>query len=153
MNITGIRRQADFSKLFSARGCRSLPDLPALELSKYRLAASKEDLVSAKDLFGLGHYKAANNRAYYAIFHAMRAVLAIESVDFKKHSAVIAFFRQNYIKTGALDILLSDIITNISLIRNESDYSDFFIATKSESESIVADTEKFVKAIDAYLNY
>lgn len=137
--------------MFSARGFRSVPDQSAIELSKYRMESAKEDLSSAQDLLKLGHFKVANNRAYYAIFHAMRAVLALEGVDFKKHSAVIAYFRQNYIKTGAFDTSLSEIINNASLIRNESDYSDFYIATKEEAESIVSDVEEFMKAIEAYL--
>jgi len=45
-------------------------------------------------------YASANNRAYYSIFHAMRAVLALEQKDFKKHSAVIAQFTQSYLKTN-----------------------------------------------------
>lgn len=46
----------------------------------------------------MGELKTANNRAYYSIFHAMRAILALDEVDFKKHSGVIAYFRENYIK-------------------------------------------------------
>jgi len=34
-------------------------------------------------------YASANNRAYYAIIHAMRAVLTLDGEDFKKHFAVI----------------------------------------------------------------
>jgi len=35
-------------------------------------------------------YRSAANRAYYAIFHAMRAVLALDGVDMKHHSGIIA---------------------------------------------------------------
>ncbi len=33
-------------------------------------------------------YKAANNRAYYSIFHSIRAILALEPIDFKRHKDV-----------------------------------------------------------------
>ncbi|MCI8916070.1 MAG: HEPN domain-containing protein [Oscillospiraceae bacterium] len=42
-------------------------------------------------------YASANNRAYYAIFHAMGAVLALDEEDYKKHSAVIARFPLDHI--------------------------------------------------------
>ena len=60
-----------------------------VELAKHRIMNSNEDYLSAIDLVKGGHYKVANNRAYYSIFHAITAVLALEGIDFKKHSAVI----------------------------------------------------------------
>ena len=42
------------------------------------------------------------HRSYYAIFHAMRAVLALDGIDMKRHSGVMSEFRRLYIKTGIL---------------------------------------------------
>lgn len=53
-------------------------------LVKYRLEQSKENLEEAEALFNINKFKGANNRAYYAIFHAIKAVLALEQTDFKK---------------------------------------------------------------------
>ncbi len=66
-------------------------------LSKYRLEQAKENLEEAEALFAINKFKGANNRAYYAIFHAIKAILALEQVDFKKHSSVIAYFNKEYI--------------------------------------------------------
>lgn len=46
------------------------------ELAQYRVETAKDDLRTAKILLDAGEYKAANNRAYYAIFHAINAVHA-----------------------------------------------------------------------------
>ena len=46
------------------------------ELSRYSVETAKADLRPAKILLDAGEYKAANNRAYYAIFHAINAVHA-----------------------------------------------------------------------------
>lgn len=51
-----------------------------LELAKYRLQVAREDLETAIDNEKSQHLRAANNRAYYAIYHAVTAVLAIEGV-------------------------------------------------------------------------
>ena len=59
-------------------------------LSKYRLEKSKETYTTALENLSNDRYLDANNRAYYAIFHAMRAIIALDGVDFKKHSAVTA---------------------------------------------------------------
>ena len=52
-------------------------------LAKYRLEQAKENLEEAIALFDINKYKGANNRAYYSIFHAIKAILALEQVDFK----------------------------------------------------------------------
>ena len=48
------------------------------DLVLYRLETSRNDLKSAKVLLAIEDYKGANNRAYYAIFHAINAVQAEE---------------------------------------------------------------------------
>lgn len=54
-------------------------------LSFYRLEKAKEDLKAAKVNCENGLYKASINRSYYAIFHAIRAVNAINKFDSKRH--------------------------------------------------------------------
>ena len=66
-------------------------------LSKYRLEQSKKNLEEAEALFNINKFKGASNRAYYSIFHAIKAILALEQTDFKKHSSVIAYFNKEYI--------------------------------------------------------
>ena len=72
----------------------------AIEISKVHFDHAKECLRDAKLLLAGESYRSAANRAYYAIFHAMRAVLALDSVDMKHHSGIISEFRKRYIKTG-----------------------------------------------------
>ncbi len=69
------------------------------QLSKHRLDQAKEELEASKMLYKEKYYKSANNRAYYSIFHSMKAVLALEPIDFKKHKDVIGYFNKNYIHT------------------------------------------------------
>ena len=53
-------------------------------LAKFRLSKAKETLNTAELILKNGKdYTSANNRAYYAIFYAIRAVLALEQKDFK----------------------------------------------------------------------
>lgn len=71
----------------------------SIEFAKYRLEKAKEALISAKLLYDNNDLIGTNNRAYYSIFYAIRAVLALERVDFKKHKDVISYFNKNYVKT------------------------------------------------------
>ncbi len=79
-----------------------MPEITKDALSRYRLRRAEEMLASAQRELAAGDFASANNRAYYAIFHMMRAVLALDGEDYKKHSAVIARFTLNYLKTEIL---------------------------------------------------
>lgn len=72
-------------------------------LAKYRLETAEEKLESAKILLDAKKYKDSIGRSYYAIFSAVRAVLANDKVDFSKHAGVIAYFQKEYIKTEIFD--------------------------------------------------
>ena len=56
------------------------------DLVLYRIETAKEDLKSAKILRDADSYKGANNRAYYAIFHAINAVHGLHGVACRKIS-------------------------------------------------------------------
>ena len=122
-----------------------------IELSKRRLEIAHERLTTAKAMLELGDYKASANRLYYAIFSAMRAVLALDGFDSKKHSGIIARFRQSYIKTGILDTEMSKIIDDLEVIREDSDYDDFYIILKEDVEIQAKRAEYFVTEVESYL--
>ena len=95
-------------------------DAARIDLSKYRLERAEEMLKTARRDLDAGDYASANNRAYYCVFHAMRATLALTGEDYKKHSGVISRFSEQYLKTRLLPPELSRIISMASIIRNRS---------------------------------
>ena len=123
----------------------------ARELSKYRFETSLEALSDAKIMYENERYKNTLNRAYYAIFHAIRAVNALSGFDSSKHSGVIAYFNQNYVRDGVFSKELSKIIKMASENREKADYLDFFIASKEEAERQILRAEEFVDVIKMYL--
>lgn len=122
------------------------------ELSRYRFETAREALADAQLMYENGRYKNALNRAYYAIFHAIRAVNALEGFDSGKHSGVIAFFNQNYVKSEILPKELSKLIRLASENREKADYLDFFIASREEAEKQIQRAEAFLKHIETYLH-
>ena len=75
----------------------------------------------------------------------------MEGLDFKKHSGLIAHFRKEYIKTGKLDVALSDIITDVFQIRTESDYDDYYGVSKNEVEEQIKNADYFMQQTKKYL--
>ena len=54
------------------------------ELSDYRLNQAEESLEVAKNRCDKKFYKNSINRSYYSVFYSIKAVLSLDSVDFKR---------------------------------------------------------------------
>lgn len=65
-----------------------------VEVIRYWWDKAQESLEAARREFAAGAYSFAINRAYYALFYAVSALLLEEGRQFKKHSGVRAAFIQ-----------------------------------------------------------
>lgn len=128
-----------------------MPEYTNHTLSQYRLSKAEECLSAAQNLLEDGHYTASANRSYYAIFHAIRSLLALDNMDFKKHSGAISFFQRQYVKTGIFSKEFSDIVRDAFDIRQSCDYEDFFVISKEDVTTQLKNARQFVDGIKAYL--
>ncbi|MSS70094.1 MAG: HEPN domain-containing protein [Candidatus Latescibacteria bacterium] len=111
------------------------------------LNAARREL--AADAFGF-----AINRAYYALFYAVSALLIEESRRFKKHSGVRAAFNREIIKTGRLGRKHGDLYNQLFRDRQEGDYVEFaefdaeYVREKIEAcEAFLADIRSLIKSL------
>lgn len=123
-----------------------------ISLAKHRLATAEEKIKASRLLLTGGLYKDSIGRSYYAIFSAVRAVLALDSKDFSKHAGVIACFQKDYVKKGVFDKQYSKIIMEAFQIRNKSDYDDYFIVSKTDAEEQLVKAELFFKEMSRFID-
>ena len=121
------------------------------DLALHRIDVAKEDLETAESNYSENHLRAANNRAYYAIYHAITAVLAIESVAFKKHKDTIAHFNKSYVKTEVFPRELGRRISVAQEIRHASDYDEFYLVTKEETQAQIESARELIKLVEIFL--
>lgn len=122
------------------------------DLVLYRIETAKEDLKSAKLLRDANIYKGANNRAYYAVFHAINAVHGLNGVAYKRHKDAVANFNKAYVKTEIFPREIGRKIAGVEEIRHASDYDDFYIATAEEVDEQIVVAEEFIQMIEEYCN-
>ncbi len=120
------------------------------DLILYRIENAKEDLKSAKILRDASSYKGANNRAYYAVFHAISAVHGLKGVAYKRHKDAIGNFNKEYVKTEIFPKEMGRKIAGVEEVRHASDYDDFYIATKDEVDEQIAIAEEFIDMVEKY---
>lgn len=124
----------------------------SIEFAKYRLEKAKETLKSAKLLYVNNDLIGANNRAYYSIFYAIRAVLALERIDFKKHKDVIAYFNKNYIKTEIFPRKIGSKIAQTQTVRERSDYDDQYVPSNEKTEEQIETATELINFVEQFLN-
>jgi len=120
------------------------------DLVRYRLETAKSDLRSAKLLLEADEYRGANNRAYYAIYHAISAVHALEGKAYKRHKDALSNFNKDYIHSEVFPRAYGRRIADAEEIRHASDYDDFYVATKSEVEKQIDTAMELTELVEKY---
>lgn len=120
------------------------------DLVRYRIQAARGDLRAARILFKEEEYRAANNRAYYAIFRVINAVHALDGKAYKRHRDAIANFNKNYIKPEIFPRKIGREIAEAEEIRHASDYDDFYIATKEETAEQIKVASELIDLLETY---
>lgn len=121
------------------------------DVAVYKLERAKDELETARILLDAGKYKAANNRAYYACFHAINGVLALEPVAFKKHKDVLAYFNKQYVHQEIFPRDIGRQISKLEIIRHKSDYDDFYIASREEASEQIEIVKTIIDLVEGYI--
>ena len=126
-------------------------DNEMLELLKYRYDRALETLEVAKTLYEAEKYKDANNRSYYAAFYAIKAVYTMKGQDFSKHKTLLANFNKEYVATEIFPKSIGRKISTLAIIREQSDYNDFYIASRQECQQQIEIAEELIALVGKYL--
>ncbi|MDD3360413.1 MAG: HEPN domain-containing protein [Hespellia sp.] len=72
-------------------------------------------------------------------------------MDFKRHKDVVAHFNKEYVATGIFPREMGRRIGRLKTKREESDYDDFFVASKEEAQQQTETAEFVLPLIEDYL--
>lgn len=109
------------------------------------LQKSQESLQAARLLAEQGFYDFAVSRAYYAMFYVAEAFLLGEGLAFSKHSAVIAAFGKQFVKSGRLPQEFHRYLIEGESSRHAGDYSLKSGLSKDDADEQIERAEKFLE--------
>lgn len=112
---------------------------------------AEEMLAVAEELLRNNHDNSACNRAYYGVFYAASALLYSKGKAYGKHSAVLAAFRQYFIKTGEFEKRWSDDYEFIMDSRHTADYMLYDALDKEDVVTVIAKAQEFVEEVKKWL--
>lgn len=121
-------------------------------LSNYRIAEAEDSLKVAAHCLKEGLYKDSINRSYYAAFYAVKAILALSTVDFKRHKDVMGYFNKEYVAKEIFPREIGRKLGTLQRVREKSDYYDFYIASREKAEEQFQTAELVIGEVKKYLD-
>ena len=122
------------------------------ELALYRIKEAEESLDEAEFLFkGEKSPRSVINRAYYAMFYSVLALLIFEPYSSSKHSGVLSYFNRRFIKGGLLSEELGRAINKAFDLRQRADYREEVTLTREQVGPFLTSAKEFIDSVLAYL--
>ncbi|HXK65631.1 MAG TPA: HEPN domain-containing protein [Spirochaetota bacterium] len=122
-------------------------------LIKYRLEEAHNALNDAKFLMENNRsFQSIINRAYYAMFYSVLALLQFIGKIPSKHTGVISLFDTEFVLKDVFPKDLSKMLHKAFELRNTVDYKTCKPISKEKTEETLKNAEYFVKVIYEYLN-
>ena len=113
---------------------------------RYWWGRAHTSLQAARREAAAGDYPLAINRAYYARFYAVSALLLEQGGRFGKHASVRAAFNRNIIRAGRLSRVDGNLHNQLFRDRHEGDYVEF---TRFDAEYV----QEKIEACEAFLSH
>lgn len=120
-------------------------------LVQYRLKQAERAIRSAQSLRDGGDLPGSVNRAYYAMFYAVLALLARQGMGASKHTHVIALFSREFVKKGLFPVHLGRWMRAAFDLRLRADYRELFQVTPEHAQETLAHAVEFLAAVREHL--
>ena len=89
---------------------------------------------------------------HYAAFYAIKAVLALEEIDFKRHKDAVAYFNKTYIAKEIFPREMGKRLGRLKQERENSDYDDFYVASLKDASDQYKSAKLIIEKIEEYLS-
>jgi hypothetical protein len=108
-------------------------------------------LKAAELLLEKGYLEDAVSRAYYSIFHAARAVLALKGTDARTHTGVRRLFGTELVSGGDVEPEWAKIFARAQTARQSADYDTITELPRERADDVVLMARRFVGRMAEYL--
>jgi uncharacterized protein (UPF0332 family) len=122
------------------------------DLALYRLQQAEESMDEAKFLFdGNKSPRSVINRAYYAMFYSVLALLIFEPYSSSKHSGVLSYFNRRFIKDGLFPEDLGRAVNRAFDLRQRGDYREQAELLREEVAPFLDWAQRFIDSVKKHL--
>src|SRR5919199_3506972 len=116
-------------------------------LVRYRLEQADEALGAAQLLLDQHSLRAVVNRAYYAMFYAVLALLALRKQETSRHAGAISLFDREFVRPGVFSRDLSQWLHHAFRQRLAADYAPLRTVSNEEARQTFDEARAFVARV------
>lgn len=91
------------------------------------------------------------NRVYYAVFHAVTALLIKNGLHAESHQGVMVLLNKHFVKDGLIDVEFGRLFARLENMREKSDYTCLFETTEEEVVPMIPKAKELVSIIESLL--
>jgi len=110
------------------------------------------NLDCAQMLFSNGMYDSAVSSSYYAIFHAVSALLASKGMAFSKHKTVINKYNELFVHAGEISSISFRALTALFKLRMDCEYDPIVFIGEEGAKEALRITQEAMQDIHNYCN-
>ena len=92
------------------------------------------------------------NRVYYAVFHAVTALLIKNGLHAGSHQGVSVLFNKHFVKENLVDEKYGRLLARLENMREKSDYTCLFETTKEEVLPMIPQAKEMITIIESLIN-
>ncbi len=98
-----------------------------------------------------GYWDTLANRLYYAVFHAVSALLIYDGHHVVSHRGAVGAFGQHYVTTGIFTLEDGKHYSRLQNLREKSDYNCKYNATEADIAPKIEPTRLLIEKIEHYI--
>lgn len=115
------------------------------------LRKARKKLSVAQSMFEQCEYDDSTSRAYYAVFHAITAVLLTKNLTYSSHAQTIGAFNKEFVHLGNFPSDFTQIIQRMFSDRQMGDYGLDAEIDEEDAEENLKDAEAIINECENYL--
>lgn len=120
-----------------------IPFATGKKLVNKEIAVAQSDLSEAKAGYENERYKWSTVQAYYAMFHAARALVYSKDYREKSHYCLVIALRALFVDEGKMDAQSVRDLLNAMNLRESADYDAEF--SQSGAKAVIESADKFIQ--------
>ena len=113
-----------------------------MEMEKAQCTMKEAEVLIEKEL-----WSAAAGRVYYALFHAVDALLIHDGHRIKSHKGAYTQFCLHYVVSGKFPKEAGNLYRQLEIMREESDYNCFYEVTPEELRQRLVPAKEMIATI------
>lgn len=115
------------------------------------LEKSDKNMEQARRTADLGYWDLVANRLYYAVFHAVNAMLLIDGIQTGTHKGTSIQFGKSYVLTGKFSRQDGILYGQLQTMREKADNQNVFTLEENDGRELIEAAENLRKRICAYV--